>query len=31
MMAEIGVTAEPEVTFWRELDSHDAVGWGAED
>ena len=31
MMAEVGVTAEPEVTFWRELDSHDAFGWGAED
>jgi hypothetical protein len=31
MMADVGVTAEPEVTFWRLLDSRDAVGWGAED
>ncbi len=31
MMAEVGVAAEPEVMFWRELDSHDAFGWGAED
>ena len=23
MMAEAGVTTEPEVTFWRKLDSHD--------
>lgn len=29
MMAEVGATAEPEVTFWRELDTHDQVGWGA--
>lgn len=26
MMAEVGVTGEPEVTFWRELDTHDRVG-----
>lgn len=26
-MAEIGVTGEPEVTFWRKLKSHDEVGW----
>jgi hypothetical protein len=31
MMADVGVTSEPEVTFWRALDSRDAVGWGAED
>ncbi|HSS73665.1 MAG TPA: hypothetical protein VLK53_08865 [Gaiellaceae bacterium] len=31
MMAEVGVTAEPEVIFWRALDTGDAVGWGAED
>jgi heme-degrading monooxygenase HmoA len=24
MMREIGVTEQPEVTFWRELDTHDA-------
>ena len=24
MMAEVGVTTEPEVTFWRRLDTHDA-------
>lgn len=29
MMAEVGVTSEPEVTFWRELDTHDQVGWQA--
>lgn len=29
LMGEVGVTAAPEVTFWRELDTHDAVGWGA--
>jgi hypothetical protein len=27
MMAEAGVTSEPEVTFWRKLDTHDEVGW----
>jgi heme-degrading monooxygenase HmoA len=27
MMREIGVTEEPEVTFWRKLESHDEVGW----
>lgn len=29
MMRDIGVTAEPEVTFWRKLDSRDEVGWDA--
>jgi hypothetical protein len=29
MMAEAGVTQEPEVVFWRKLDTHDEVGWGA--
>jgi hypothetical protein len=29
MMAEVGVTSEPEVTFWRELATHDQVGWQA--
>ncbi len=27
LMAAIGVTAEPEVTFWRKLETHDEVGW----
>jgi hypothetical protein len=27
MMREVGVTSEPEVTFWRKLDTHDEVGW----
>jgi heme-degrading monooxygenase HmoA len=29
LMREVGVTTEPEVTFWRKLESHDEVGWGA--
>ncbi len=29
MMAESGVTSEPEVTFWRKLESGDDFGWGA--
>jgi hypothetical protein len=27
MMAAVGVTGEPEITFWRKLDTHDEVGW----
>jgi heme-degrading monooxygenase HmoA len=27
MMRDIGVTSEPEITFWRKLESHDEVGW----
>jgi hypothetical protein len=27
MMAEAGVTGEPEVTFWRKLETHDEIGW----
>lgn len=27
LMREIGVTSDPEVTFWRRLESHDEVGW----
>src|SRR5262245_29729536 len=27
LMAEVGVTEEPEVTFWRRLDTHDEYGW----
>jgi hypothetical protein len=29
MMAEVGSTAPPEITFYRILDTHDEVGWGA--
>jgi hypothetical protein len=29
MMAAVGVTGEPEITFWRKLDTHDDVGWDA--
>jgi hypothetical protein len=27
MMRDVGVTGEPEITFWRKLDTHDEVGW----
>ena len=27
IMADIGVASEPEVTFWRKLETHDDVGW----
>src|SRR5581483_1025104 len=30
MMQEAGVTGEPGINFWRELETHDAVGWGAD-
>jgi len=29
MMQAVGATGEPEITFWRELDTHDQVGWNA--
>ena len=29
MMREVGVAAEPAVTFWHQLDARDDVGWGA--
>lgn len=29
LMREVGATGEPEVRFWRKLDSHDEVGWDA--
>ncbi len=29
LMREVGVAGEPEVTFWRKLESHDEVGWDA--
>lgn len=27
MMQAAGATSEPEVTFWRKLDTHDEIGW----
>jgi len=29
MMQAVGVTTEPEVSFWNELETGDAIGWGA--
>jgi heme-degrading monooxygenase HmoA len=29
MMADVGVSEEPEVKFWRKLETHDDVGWDA--
>ena len=29
LLAEAGVTAEPQVRFWRVLDTPDKIGWGA--
>ena len=29
LMQESGVTEEPEVRFWRKLESHDEIGWNA--
>ena len=29
LMQEVGVRGEPEVKFWRKLETHDDVGWGA--
>jgi hypothetical protein len=29
MMAAVGATDEPEITFWRQLDTRDEVGWDA--
>jgi heme-degrading monooxygenase HmoA len=29
MMAAAGITTPPEPTYWRSLESHDHVGWGA--
>ena len=31
MMRDAGVAAEPEVKFWRKLETHDDYGWGTED
>lgn len=28
LMKEVGATDQPEIKFWRELDTHDQVGWG---
>jgi len=27
VMDDIGATAEPEVTFWRKLETNDEIGW----
>jgi hypothetical protein len=27
MMREAGITDEPQITFWRKLETHDEVGW----
>jgi hypothetical protein len=27
LMRDVGATSEPEVKFWRKLESHDEVGW----
>ena len=29
LMASIGATAEPEITFWRKLETRDDIGWDA--
>jgi hypothetical protein len=29
VMGAMGVTDEPSPSFWRKLDTHDDVGWGA--
>jgi heme-degrading monooxygenase HmoA len=29
MMQAVGVTSEPEPSFWHEMETHDAFGWGA--
>jgi hypothetical protein len=29
LMRDVGVTAPPEIVFWRKLESHDEVGWGS--
>jgi uncharacterized protein (DUF1330 family) len=29
MLAAVGVGSEPALEFWRRLETHDAVGWGA--
>lgn len=29
LMGEVGVTAEPQIAFWRQLETHDEYGWGA--
>jgi hypothetical protein len=29
MMEAVGVTSQPEPSFWHEMETHDAFGWGA--
>jgi hypothetical protein len=30
MMGQAGITAEPQIRFWRKLETGDDVGWGAD-
>ena len=27
IMQEVGASSEPQITFWRKLETHDDVGW----
>src|SRR5256885_14753786 len=29
IMQEVGASSEPQITFWRKLETHDDVGWEA--
>ncbi len=29
MMGQAGIQSEPQIRFWRKLETHDEVGWGA--
>ena len=29
LMRDTGIGGDPEITFWRKLETHDDVGWGA--
>jgi quinol monooxygenase YgiN len=29
VMQAVGVTGEPEIIFWRKLETNDEIGWGA--
>jgi hypothetical protein len=29
LMGQAGIEAEPQIRFWRKLETHDDVGWGA--
>jgi hypothetical protein len=28
-MEAVGVTSQPEPSFWHKMETHDAFGWGA--